>query len=180
MKLNENILHRESIYKGSFIELERWRVTLPNGREANRDVVRHPGAAAIVAVDGRNRVCLVDQFRAPLLRVIAELPAGKLDPGEDPAACARRELSEETGFACGHLEHLATLASTPGFTDELLHIYLATELVAGQAHADEDEFLACRFVPLDELLEAISRGELTDMKTVAGLLLAARRLGERK
>ena len=92
----------------------------------------------------------------------------------------RRELSEETGFACGHLEHLATLASTPGFTDELLHIYLATELVAGQAHADEDEFLACRFVPLDELLEAISRGELTDMKTVAGLLLAARRVGERK
>ena len=162
------------IYTGRAVSLDVDRVRLDDGTEAVREAVRHPGAVVLVPLDGAGRVLLVRQFRYVPGEVLLELPAGTLRRDEPPEACARRELAEETGTAAGHLEHLATFYSAPGFCDEQVHCFLATDLTpASGAQPDDDERIEIVPTPLAEA-EAMARsGRLRDAKTIAGLLLVA-------
>ena len=168
--LHEEVLSSEIAWKGKIFAVERMQVRLPNGRTSVRDIVRHHGAVAIVALTETGKIALVRQYRASLGRVTVEIPAGKLEPGEDPLACARRELKEETGFVPGRIAYLTTIASSCGFSDELIHIYLATQLDFEGAQPDEDEFLNVDLVPVNELVDAVLDGKIEDAKTVVGAL----------
>ncbi|HIR90545.1 MAG TPA: NUDIX hydrolase [Candidatus Limicola stercorigallinarum] len=168
--LHEEVLSSEIAWKGKIFDVERMKVRLPNGRTSVRDIVRHHGAVAIVALTETGKIALVRQYRASLGRVTVEIPAGKLEPGEDPLACARRELKEETGFVPGRIAYLTTIASSCGFSDELIHIYLATQLDFEGAQPDEDEFLNVDLVPVNELVDAVLDGKIEDAKTVVGAL----------
>ena len=169
----------ETIYDGKIIRVEKWRVSLPDGREAAREVVIHKGAAAIVPVDAQGMVTLVRQHRVALDTFTWEIPAGKLDSvSEDPLDCAKRELEEETGLRAANWCRLSHVITTPGFCTEQISIYLATELSQHEAHADQDEFLRLQKMPLDEAVNRVMAGEFRDAKTCLGLLMAARVLAD--
>ncbi len=168
--LHEQILNSEIAWQGKIFNVERMEVRLPNGHTSMRDVVRHCGAAAVVALTENGKIALVRQYRTSLDRVTVEIPAGKLDPGEDPLECAKRELKEETGFVAGRIAYLTTIATSCGFSDELIHIYLATQLSFEGANPDEDEFLNVDLVPVNELVDAVLDGKIEDAKTVVGAL----------
>lgn len=175
MQLKEQPLETQEVYRGRILRVEKMTVRLPNGALAQREIVRHQGACAIVAVDEGGRVALVRQYRAPLDDLLLEVPAGKLEPGEDPLACARRELWEETGLTGGRWQKLTELLSTPGFCDEKLHVYLAEGVQLGEGHPDADEFVETEWLPLQQAVAQAYAGQLTDGKTIVGLLLAAGR-----
>ncbi|KYZ77503.1 ADP-ribose pyrophosphatase [Anaerosporomusa subterranea] len=170
-KLIEKPISSERIYEGAIVNIRRDTVTLPNGKSATREVVEHPGAVAVVPVTDDGKVILVRQFRHPIGQLLLEIPAGKLDKGEHPDDCARRELEEETGFVASQLRRIASIFTTPGFTNEIIHIYLATGLTATAQHPDEDEFLAVEYYDRDQIKELLAAGELQDSKTALGLLL---------
>ena len=175
----ERIDHEERVFSGKLVKVNRLDVTLPDGRPAMREAIRHPGASAIVPVDAEGNVTLVRQFRAPIGRVLLEIPAGKLDhTGEDRAEAAKRELREETGLSAGKWTHLTDIVTTPGFCDEVISIYLAEELTRGETDPDEDEFLNIVKMPLSELTERVMRGEIADSKTIIGALMAQKLLKE--
>ena len=169
--LEERPLTEDVVFSGRIFNVNRLRVELPDGREALRDVVRHPGAVAIVALTDDGRICLVRQYRTSLARVTVEIPAGKLDPGEDPLVCAHRELREETGMEAEQMAFLTTIATSVGFTDELIHIYMATGLHFVESDPDADEFINVDLVPLPELIGAVLDGRIEDCKTVTGALI---------
>ena len=169
--LAEKPLTEDVMWTGRIFNVNRLRVELPDGRQALRDVVRHPGAVAVVALTDDGRICLVRQYRTSLARVTVEIPAGKLDPGEDPLACARRELKEETGMEASQMAFLTTIATSDGFTDELIHIYMATGLTFAASDPDADEFINVDLVPLSELIDAVLDGRIEDCKTVTGALI---------
>lgn len=169
--LEEKPLTEDVMWEGRIFNVNRLRVKLPDGREALRDVVRHPGAVAIVALTDDGRICLVRQYRTALGRVTVEIPAGKLDPGEDPLTCAKRELLEETGMQANQMAFLTTIATSDGFTDELIHIYMATGLSFASSAPDDDEFINVDLVPLSELIDAVLDGRIEDCKTVTGALI---------
>lgn len=146
------------------------RVELPNGRIAAREVVEHPGAVAVLAQSAPDTVVLVRQFRYPINELSLELPAGKLERGEDPLQAAHRELAEETGYAAGKMEFVMSFYSTPGFSDERMHLYLATDLQAGEPQPDDDEFVDCLTFDRSTLSRMIRDGALVDAKTLVGLL----------
>lgn len=174
-------LSREVLYQGRVIDLVVERVEYAPGREALREVARHPGGAVAVPILDDGCVLLVTQFRYPFGRPMTELPAGKLAPGEEPRACAGRELAEETGYDAGSLEHLITMYSTPGFCDEQLHIYLARDLRCrpeGPRREEGEGSMTVEAVPFGEAVARALRGELPDAKTIVGLLLAERRLND--
>ena len=168
--LHEQILNSETAWSGEIFDVECLEVKLPNGRVSRRDVVRHHGAVAIVALTESGKIALVRQYRTALDRVTVEIPAGKLEPGEDPLDCAKRELKEETGFVAGRIAYLTTIASSCGFSDELIHLYLATQLSFEGATPDEDEFLNVDLVDVQELVDAVLDGKIEDAKTVVGAL----------
>ena len=175
--LRETPFQTKAVFDGKIISVEHWLVKLPNGREALREVVKHPGAAAIVPVDGDGYVTLVRQHRVAIGRMTWEIPAGKLNfAGEDPFHCAVRELEEETGLKAGRWELLTRVDTTPGFCTERIALYLATDLSQHEAHADEDEFLELKRIPLTEAAEQVMAGEIRDGKTALGILMACRRL----
>ncbi len=179
--LHEEVISSDIAWRGKIFDVERLEVRLPNGRTSLRDVVRHRGAVAIVALTETGKIALVRQYRTSLDRVTVEIPAGKLDPGEEPLECAKRELKEETGFVAGRIAYLTTIASSCGFSDELIHIYLATQLSFEGAKPDEDEFLNVDLVPVNELVDAVLDGKIEDSKTVVGALaceVMAHRLAE--
>jgi ADP-ribose pyrophosphatase len=147
-------------------------VTLPNGATVELEVIRHQGASAVVPLQEDGTVLLIRQYRHAAGGFIYEIPAGKLDPGENPLACAERELEEETGRRAGHLEHLLTFFTTPGFTDEIIHIYLATELIPGVQNLEHDEVLEVVEMPLEHALQRIADGTIRDGKTIIGLQTA--------
>jgi ADP-ribose diphosphatase len=170
---------RREIYRGRIVDLGVEPVTLPNGAHVELEVVRHPGAAAVVAVDDAGCVVLIRQFRHVAGGYIWEVPAGILDhPGETPEECAGRELLEETGLHGGRLTRLATVLTTPGFTDERIHLVLAQDLREEQAAPAHDEVIAeVVRMPLREALAMVRRGDIVDSKTICGLYLAATALG---
>ncbi|MDD2421731.1 MAG: NUDIX hydrolase [Heliobacteriaceae bacterium] len=172
--LKEKMVESELIYSGKFVNLRKDRVTLPDGATAFREVVEHPGAAAIIPITSGGEVVLVRQWRYPVDKVSIELPAGKLSPGEEPLACAQRELAEETGFAARRWQHLLTFYTSPGFSSELMHLFLADKLVVANAHPDDDEFVEPLVVPLAAALEMVETGEICDAKSIIGLLEVAR------
>ena len=173
MDLTEKTLSSQVIYRGSITTLTVDQVRLPNGAEARREVVRHPEGVAVLALDGEDRAVLVTQYRYPMGRTLLEIPAGKLDPGEDPRRGALRELSEEAGVEPEELIGLGTLCVSPGFCDERIHLFLARGLRQGSCHPDEDEFLSVSWMPFQELLERVMSGEIEDAKTAAAVLKAA-------
>jgi ADP-ribose pyrophosphatase len=170
---------RRQVYRGRIVDLGIERVTLPGGTEVELEIVRHGGASAVTAVDDEGRVALIHQFRHATGGFLWEIPAGVLDhPGESPADCARRELREEAGLQAGRLTHLATIFTTPGFTDERIHLYLAQDLREGMHDRAHDEIIAeVARTPLGEALAMIRRGAIVDAKTICGLHLAAAVLG---
>ncbi|MBO4298668.1 MAG: NUDIX hydrolase [Clostridia bacterium] len=175
--IRETILSESVLFEGKLVKLHRLDVTLPNGKSAMREVVRHPGASAVVPVDENGMVTMVKQFRTAVGRVLEEIPAGKLDSkDEDRLLAAKRELREETGLSAANWIHLTDITTTPGFCDELISIYLATGLSRGETDPDEDEFLNIEKRPLSELVQMVMRGEICDSKTLTGILMADRHL----
>lgn len=169
----EKLGDRRRVFDGAIIHVDHLTAVLPNGKEALREIAVHVGASAVIPVDADGNVYLVRQFRAPLEALTLEIPAGKLDyAGEDRLKAAKRELREETGFSAAKWVHLIDLATTPGFCNEVISIYLARELSAGEVDPDEDEFLNVVKMPLREAVELAMKGELPDSKTVCGLLMA--------
>lgn len=174
MDLTELKLKSERLYEGRIINLRRDLVRLPNGREASREVVEHPGAVAIIALDDEKNVFLVRQYRYPINRETLEIPAGKLDVGEKPLECAQRELAEEVGLKGKEWRHLLTFFTTPGFSNEIMYLFLATGLENYKKDADFDEFIEVVRMPLDEAVSQIFKGTVQDAKSMVGLLAAAR------
>ncbi|MEW6726321.1 MAG: NUDIX hydrolase [Bacillota bacterium] len=177
MKLKERTLQQEYVYRGKILNMRVDTVELPNGKVGRREVVEYSGAVAIVAVDDEGYVLLVRQYRYAVGKELLEIPAGKLEGGENPEAAVNRELEEETGYTAGKLTKLLEFYSTPGFTSEKMHLYLVTGLTTGQAAPDEDEFLELVRVPLDQAVEMVKRGEICDAKSIVGLLAANSVLG---
>lgn len=179
--LAECPISEDVAWTGRIFNVDRLRVELPDGRNAVRDVVRHSGAVAIVALTDDGRICLVRQYRTALGRVTVEIPAGKLAPGEDPLECAERELLEETGMTAERMAFLTTIASSAGFCDELIHIYMATGLTFSKSSPDADEFINVDLVEVGELIDAVLDGRIEDAKTVVGALVCdavSRRLAD--
>ncbi|MCI9119694.1 MAG: NUDIX hydrolase [Flavonifractor sp.] len=177
MELTEKTVEQNVLFEGVIIRVRKDQAELPNGHIAGREVVEHPGGVAVLALHEDQTVSLVRQFRYPFQAVVAELPAGKLEYGEDHRAAALRELEEEVGAKAGKLTYLGCLYASPGFCTEVLHMYLAQDLELGACHPDEDEFLETERVPFSTLVEQVMRGELKDAKTVALVLKAKVYLG---
>lgn len=171
MDKTEKQLSSEVKYKGVIVTVDLDKALSPSGRTVRREVVHHPGGVVMVPIDGDGKIILVRQFRYPFHTELTELPAGKNEPGESPEYGAARELKEEVG-ATGTLIDLGTLISSPGFCTEQLHLFLAVNLTFGEQHTDPDEFLDLSHVSFEEAEEMILSGELTDSKTVAGILKA--------
>ncbi len=171
--LAEESIESQHLYRGRIVNLRFDTVRLANGCEATREVVEHVAAAAAVPLLPDGRVLLVEQWRHAVGHALLEIPAGLVEDGEQPAAAMHRELIEETGYAAGHLVLLFSLYLAPGYSQELIHIFLAENLEPGQAAPDEDEILRVRAVPLAEAVAACLHGEISDAKTVAGLLAVA-------
>lgn len=173
MDYTEKQLRRVNSYKGVVVDVTADIVLLPNGATSVREVVHHPGGVCVAAVDGSGAVALVRQFRYPFGQHLLELPAGKLEPGEDPFHAAKRELSEETGLEADDWTDLGFLYVSPGISTEKIYIYLAAGLHQGKAHPDPNEFLDVEWMPLRELVDMVLAGQVRDAKTVAGTLKAA-------
>ena len=172
MELTEKTVSSQSIYDGKILRLRRDEVLLPNGHRSLREVVDHPGGVCVLAIDSQGRALLVRQFRYPYGQVLTELPAGKLEYGENPDAAARRELREETGAAAGDFRSLGELYPSPGYCGEIIRMYLAKDLSFADARPDEDEFLDVERVPFSQLVEQVLSGEIRDAKTIAAVLKA--------
>jgi ADP-ribose pyrophosphatase len=167
----------ERVYHGRIISVDLDEVRFPDGSTGTLEMIRHPGASAVVPLLGDPgddpEVLLIRQYRYAADQFLYEIPAGRLDPGETPADCARRELQEETGFTAERVEHVFTMYTTPGFTDEKIHLFVATGLVAGQAHREADEFMELVPTRLSRALSMVEQGEIQDAKTALALLYAA-------
>lgn len=166
------------VYSGRVISLDRDQVRFPDGSEGELEMVRHPGASAVVPflsdpAGDDPQLLLLRQYRYAAEDFLYEIPAGRLEPAEDPLACARRELLEETGCTAARLEPLFTMYTTPGFTDERIHVFLAAGLTRGTPRTERDEFIEVMTTPLSEALAMIGRGEIKDAKTALGILWAA-------
>jgi len=164
----------DRVYEGRLLKIDRDRVRLPNGRETTLEMVRHPGASGVVPFVTPDDILLIRQFRYAAGGFIYEVPAGTLNPGEEPEACARREVEEESGHRAGRLQRLASIYTTPGFTDEVIHLYAAFDLTPVGQNLDHDEVLSVERMPLREAVARIGRGEIVDAKTICALLLAER------
>lgn len=169
--LSEEILDSRVVWRGDFLAVDDVAVRLPNGKTAHRDVVRHPGAVAVIALTDDGKIVLVHQYRTALEQVTLEIPAGKLDPGEDPARAAARELLEETGYMAARMAYLGPIAVAAGYSDEIIHLYMAMGLSFEGARPDEDEFVHVDLVDLDEMVDRVLDGKVIDSKTVVGVML---------
>lgn len=167
MDLQEKIIKEQLIYKGNFLDMVNMDVILPDGKSASRDIVKHPGATAIIAFLDEENIILVEQFRLALNRIMLEIPAGKIDKNEETKECAKRELQEETGYIANNLEYLGCIATAPGFCDEIIYLYKATDLTLGNKNEDEDEFTNVKVMNINKVKEMIRKGEIVDGKTIS-------------
>ena len=165
--LEEKTIKIDKQFNGKIISLQVEEVELPNGNIAKREIVKHPGAVAVIALTEDNKIVMVEQYRKALEKTIVEIPAGKLEPGEDPETCAKRELEEETGYECREMKKLISFYTSPGFADELIHLFLAEGLSkkVDAASPDEDEFLNLLELTLEETEALINEQKIHDAKT---------------
>lgn len=172
MHLEEKKLSSEKIFEGKVVKLYRDNVLLEDNSEATREVIRHPGGVCVVALTENNEILMVKQFRYPHNKIMTEVPAGKLEWGEEPFECGKRELLEETGFTAEEYTYLGTLAPTPAYCSEIIHIYMAKKLTLGKQKLDEGEFLDVEKISLEKAVEMVMNGEITDAKTQLAILKA--------
>lgn len=173
--LIETKIRSEDIFDGTLLHVRRDTVKLPNGATAAREWIKHPGASAVIPILPDGRIVLVRQYRYPIGAITLEVPAGKLDSAdEDPLVCATRELSEETGYTAGKIRKLTTIATTVGFSNEVIHLYAAEELKAGKQHTDSDEFIHVSLVPLEEAVAMTQDGRIVDAKSIISILMLMR------
>ncbi len=170
MIYEEKTVSSEKVFEGRIIKVKVDKVEMPDGSTSTRELVEHPGGVGIVAVTDNDEIILVKQYRKPLDKVIYEIPAGKLDPGEHHRTCGIRELEEETGLSAKVFDYMGFIYPSPGFTDEVTHVYLAKELTQGETHPDDDEFLDVEKVPFERALKMVIDGEINDAKSVFGIL----------
>jgi ADP-ribose pyrophosphatase len=166
----ERTMDSKEIYRGKIINLRVDRVDLANGRTATREIVEHPGAVCIAALKEDDTIIFVRQFRKPVEEALLELPAGKLEKGENPELCAVRELMEETGYRAGKIEYIFSFYTSPGFSNEIMHLFFASDLTAGSDNQDEDEMVEAVEIKLDEAVKMALSGEIKDAKTLVGIL----------
>ena len=174
--LKESKISSENVYKGSFLDIRKDRVTLPNRKTSTREWIKHPGAACIIPVMSDGNIALIKQYRYPVQSEMIELPAGKLDPGEDPEKCASRELEEEIGYTAGKLTFICKIHPAIGFASEVMWIYLAENLTKSSKNTDHDEFVELLPTDLNVAVQMVWNGKITDVKTIIGILWAERLL----
>lgn len=170
--MTEITVESKNIFKGKVIDLNVETVELPNGKLSTREIISHSGGVGVLAVDGDRNCYMVTQFRSPYKKLVLEVPAGKLNPGEDHLQCGIRELEEETGLVAENMQYMGCILPSPGYTNEIIHLYLATGLKQKEQCLDEDEFLTVSKIPLEKLKEMCLSNEITDAKTVALVLKA--------
>ena len=180
MELFEKQIASKQIFDGKVVKLFVDDIELPNGKGAFREVVKHPGAVCVIPITDDGEVIMVKQFRYPFSSVLLEIPAGKLEPNEDPLDAVKRELEEESGVVAENIEFIGMTYTTVAFTDEKIYTYMATGLTFKESHPDEDEFLEVVKLPLDTLVNMVMSGEIKDSKTQVAILKAERLLNERK
>lgn len=166
-RLTETLVNSETLLQGSFLHVRRDTVRQPDGRLAQREYVVHPGAVVVIPLADDDRVVVERQYRHPVGRVMLEFPAGKLDPGEDPLRCGQRELLEETGYRAAQWARAGALHLAIAYSTEIIHIYFARGLRGGERKLDDGEFLDVHLMPVDELLAACRKGDVTDAKTLS-------------
>jgi ADP-ribose pyrophosphatase len=171
------IEQKEVIRKGRVFDIMAEKVVLPNGNRLTMEIIRHPGAAAIIAMDEDRHILMLQQYRYAVGGLLWEIPAGTFENQESPLACAQRELAEETGYCALNWEFLGTITPVPGYSDEKIHIFLASTLESGRQELDPDEIIRVQKLPLKDVVDMISDGRISDAKTMAGLLLALPKLG---
>lgn len=176
--LAEHTLDSEQVFRGVLLDVRRDRVRLPDGGEAVREYVLHPGAVVVVALRDDGQLVFERQYRYPLRRSFLELPAGKIDPGEDILACARRELREETGFEAAEWLHLGVFHPCIGYSDERIEVFLARNLTDVGNDLDDEEFLEVLSLSVTDAEQAVLRGDITDAKTISALFMALPKLRE--
>lgn len=172
MRFIEDTLSKKELYDGKIIKLETHEVKLEDGKKAFREIVRHPGGVCILAKDENGKILLVKQFRKPMEEAFLELPAGKLEKNLTPEENAAKELEEETGYKCEHLRFLGAFASSPGYSDEMIHLFVAEGLYEGEKGGDDDEFIDIHRVTEDEFMQGIRDGSIKDLKSIAAYTLA--------
>ncbi len=170
MDFTEKPLKQDYLYRGKIVNLRVDNAELPDGTTALREVIEHPGGVCVAALTEKEELLFVEQFRYPYMETVLELPAGKLEYGEDPFEAGKRELLEETGAAAKNYRDLGKLYPTPGYCGEIIHMYLAENLTFSEQHLDEDEFLEVRRIPLEEAFQMVMRNEIRDSKTQVGIL----------
>ncbi|WP_156289290.1 NUDIX hydrolase [Oceanobacillus salinisoli] len=166
-KFEEKTIKTEKIFDGKVVQLQVDDVKLPDGKTSKREIIKHPGAVAVIAITNDNKIVFVEQYRKPLEKSLVEIPAGKLEPGENPLVAAVRELEEETGYTTNSLSFVTSFYSSPGFADELLHIYITDDLVKleNPKAGDEDEFVEIVELTLDEAKQYVEEERIHDAKT---------------
>ena len=177
-KFEEKTLSSKTIYDGKIISLRLEEVELPDGNRAKRELVQHPGAVALIPITNEGKLILVKQFRKSLNRTLVEIPAGRIEIGEDPRVTAIRELEEETGYGAGKVTYIQSFATSPGFANEIIHLYLAEDLyeIENPAAGDEDEFIELLEVTINEAEQLVASGEIYDAKTAFAVIYAKHQL----
>ncbi|MCL2633621.1 MAG: NUDIX hydrolase [Oscillospiraceae bacterium] len=168
----EKTISSKSVYKGRIIDCYEDVVQLPDGKQAGRELVKHPGGVCVLAVTNEDDVIMVSQFRYAHGRVLLEIPAGKLEYGEDPLECGKRELLEETGYTAQSFEYLGRMLPVPAYCSEVIHMYLARGLTLGERNLDDDEFIEVMKIPFDKVVDMIYHDEILDGKTQLAVLKA--------
>ncbi len=177
MHLNEETLSSKNVYEGCIFTITQDIALLENGAEAQRDVLHHPGGVCVIPITDNNEIYMVKQFRYPFSEVTTEIPAGKLEYGEEHSECGKRELLEETGFTCSEYTYLGALYPTPAYNTEIIHMYMARGLCADMQNLDDDEFIDVTKLPLAKAVDMVMNNEIKDAKTKLAVLMAARILG---
>lgn len=170
MDFFEKTISSQRIYDGKIIGVRKDTVELQDGRKASREVVEHSGGVCVIALDEDKNVLFVRQFRYPNNSVILEIPAGKLNPGEDHYECGKRELEEETGYLCSEYRHIATIYPSPAYVGEIIHVYFASGLIKSEQKLDEGEFLSVEKIPLEKAFQMVMNDEIYDAKTQIAIL----------
>ena len=175
-ELKESTISSKKVYEGSFLDVRKDIVNLPDGNTSTREWINHPGAACIIPVLSDGRLALIKQYRYPVKSIMIELPAGKLDAGEDPEECAVRELEEEIGYSAGKLTFVSKIHPAIGFANEEMWIFLAENLIKSQKNTDRDEFVELIPTSIKDSVKMVWNGTITDVKTIIGILWAERLL----